>query len=94
MPLGELIGAKGAEGGEDEIVEEGSPWDVFEVQEDEVPRVDANGHVNPADDASRLFSMGATINVCECLRKVTAKVASKINSRIDATKICKFWIRE
>ena len=44
------------------------------VKEDKVPRVDAIGQVNPAEDASRLFSMSATMNICECLRNRTAKV--------------------
>ena len=74
MPLGEVIGATGAEGGEDDKVEIGSPWDVFVFGEDVVPLVDANGQVNPAEDASRLFSMSATIDIIEYLRKVTAEV--------------------
>lgn len=74
MPLGEVIGTTGAEGGENDKIEIGSPWDVFVFGKDEFLLVDANGQVNPVEDASRLCSMGSTIDIIGYLRKVTAKV--------------------
>ena len=68
-PLEEVIGAVGAEDGEDKVVEVGTPKSVVGVGAEEASLVDVTGHDSPAEAASRLFSIDTTmpIRMNECL---------------------------
>ena len=68
-PLVEVIGAVGAEDGEDKVVEVGTPASVVGVGAEEASLVDVVGHDSPAKVASRLFSVDTTMTtrVGECL---------------------------
>ena len=61
VPLGVIIGSKDAEGVEVGFVEEASLVLALGTNVEWVPRFKVEGHPKPAEDASRLFSMGETI---------------------------------
>ena len=67
-----VIGSKDAEGG---LVEEISPVVAPGTTVEGVPRFEVKGHAKPADAASRLFSMSATITPLKSLRGATAEEA-------------------
>ena len=67
-----VIGSKDAEGG---LVEEISPVVAPGTTVEGVPRFEVKGHAKPADAASRLFSMSATITPLKSLRDATAEEA-------------------
>ena len=74
MLLEEVVGAAGAEDGEDKV-EVGTPGSVFGVGKEEASLVGAAGHNSPAEDASRLFCMNVAMNILmfKSLRKGAAQ---------------------
>jgi len=75
VPMVAIIGSKDAEGVEGGLVEEISPVVASGTTAEGVPRFEVTGHAKPAEAASRLFSMSATITPLKSLRDATAEEA-------------------